>query len=520
MKKSVALYDTTLRDGTQGLGVSFSSLDKLRVAEKLDDFGMDYIEGGWPGSNPKDVEFFKEAKKRLWKNARIAAFGSTCRKDTRAEDDLQLRMLIEAETPVVTVFGKSWDLHVTEVLQTTIEENCRMIFDTAKFFKAQGKEFIYDAEHFFDGYKANPGYALKTLSAARDGGADILVLCDTNGGTMPHEVAEVTALVRQTFGCAVGIHAHDDCGVGVANALEAIRAGAMQVQGTMNGYGERTGNCNLTSVIANLQLKLGHQLVPDLTRLTPLSHFVDEMANNVPNPRAPFVGAAAFAHKGGMHVNAVQKLARSYEHIAPTEVGNRQNILVSELAGGSNILMKAAELGMPLDKSDTRVRHILERVKSLEKDGYEFEAADASFELLIQDALGLRRSFFQLEEFSCTVLRDRVFGYESCEAAVKLKIGGQSVHVVAEGDGPVNALDGALRKALAPRYPQLSAMTLTDYKVRIIDSHAGTAAKTRVLIESSDGSTSWGTVGVSYDIIDASWQALVDSAEFFLSRKT
>jgi 2-isopropylmalate synthase len=519
MKKAVALYDTTLRDGTQGLGVSFTSLDKLRVARKLDEFGMDYIEGGWPGSNPKDVEFFEQARKVSWQRARVAAFGSTRRKDTDAEHDPQLRLLLDAGTPVVTVFGKSWDLHVNEVLATTLDENCRMIADTARFFKAHGREFVYDAEHFFDGFKANADYALKTLAAARDGGADILVLCDTNGGTMPHEVAEITTTVREALRCPVGIHTHDDCGLGVANALAAVRAGAVHVQGTMNGYGERTGNCNLTSVVPNLQIKLGIEVVPDLARLTALSHFIDGVANNLPNPRAPFVGAAAFSHKGGMHVNAVQKLARSYEHIEPGSVGNRQNILISELSGGSNILMKATELGVPLERNDPRVRQILERVKNLEKDGYEFEAAEGSFDLLVRDVLQLRREFFELEEYSCMVLRDRVFGYQSCEATVKLKVEGKSVHVVEEGDGPVNALDSAIRKALSPNYPCLAGMSLTDYKVRIIDSHTGSAAKTRVLAEFKDGLHSWGTVGVSFNIIDASWQALVDGVELFLSRK-
>ncbi len=516
MNKTVALYDTTLRDGTQGLGVSFSSLDKIRIASKLDEFGMDYIEGGYPYSNEKDVEFFREAAKRSWKHAKIAAFGSTRRVDVSVESDPQIRALLDAETPVVTVFGKSWDLHVTEVLKTTLEENCRMIFDTAKVFKDRGREFCYDAEHFFDGYKANPAYALKTLEAARDGGADILVLCDTNGGTLPHEVAELTALVREKLGIPVGIHTHDDCGLALANALAAILAGGVQIQGTMNGYGERTGNCNLTSVIPNLQLKMGRTVVPDLKKLSGLSAFVDGVANQTPNPRAPFVGVTAFAHKGGGHANAVQKLARTYEHIEPGSVGNRQNILVSELSGQSNVMLKAAELGVKLEKNDPRVRQILDEVKTLEKDGYEFEAAEASFELLIRKALDSYRPYFQLEEYHCTYRRDGLRDYESCIATVKLSIDGQTLHVVSEGDGPVNALDGALRKALQSSYPELARMTLADYKVRIIDSHTGTAAKTRVLIESGDGSRTWGTVGVSFNIIDASWRALVDSVEFFL----
>jgi len=519
MKSSVALYDTTLRDGTQGLGVSFSSLDKIRIAERLDDFGMNYIEGGWPGSNPKDVEFFREAARRSWKHARIVAFGSTRRKNTAAEDDAQLRLLMEAATEVITVFGKSWDLHVTEVLSTTLDENCRMILDTARFFKSRGKEFTYDAEHFFDGYKANSAYALRTLAAAKEGGAEILVLCDTNGGTLPHEVSEITKVVREALSVPIGIHTHDDSGLGVANALAAVRAGAVQIQGTVNGYGERTGNCNITTVIPNLQLKMGYEVVPDLSKLTSLCHFVDEMANNLPNSRAPFVGAASFSHKGGMHVNAVQKLARSYEHIEPALVGNRQNILVSELSGGSNILMKATELGVTLEKGDPRVRRILERVKQLEKEGFEFEAAEGSLELLLRRELGTYQPFFELDEYHCTYRRDGRRESENCLATVKLRVEGQVEHVVSEGDGPVNALDGALRKALATSYPQLAEMSLTDYKVRIIDSQSGTAAKTRVFIQSAGASLTWATVGVSLNIIDASWQALVDSVEYYLSRR-
>ncbi len=517
--KSIALYDTTLRDGTQGLGVTFSSLDKLRIAERLDDFGMNYIEGGYPFSNEKDAEFFRAAAKRSWKHAKIAAFGRSLSTGLKAEDDPQFAALLATEAPVVTIFGKSWDLHVTEVLRTTLDENLRLIHDSAAFFKKHGREFVYDAEHFFDGYKENREYALKTLEAARDGGADILVLCDTNGGTMPHEVLAMTKLVSERLGIPVGIHTHDDCGLAVANALASLAGGAVHIQGTMNGYGERTGNCNLTTVVPNLQLKLGHRVVPDLTKLTALSHFVDEMANNAPNSRAPFVGVTAFAHKGGGHVNAVQKIARSYEHIEPASVGNRQIIVVSEVAGGSNIQMKAEALGFRFEKGDPRVRQILERVKLLENQGFEFEAADASFDLLIRREMGEHQPHFALDEYDCTYRRDGVRDYESCQATVKLRIGDQRQHVVSEGDGPVNALDSALRKALAGAFPQVAGMSLTDYKVRIIDSHTGTAAKTRVLIDSTDGHRNWSTVGVSYNIIDASWQALVDSVEYFLSQR-
>ncbi|MEZ5299423.1 MAG: citramalate synthase [Verrucomicrobiales bacterium] len=517
----VAIYDTTLRDGTQGEGVSFSSQDKIRIAEQLDVFGAHYIEGGWPGSNPKDVEFFRLAKEKTWGNAKIAAFGSTRRADLKVEDDPQIRTLLEAETPVVTFFGKSWKLHVTEVLRTTPEENCRMIEDTARFFKAHGKEVIYDAEHFFDGYKDDAEHALATLHAAKAGGADVLVLCDTNGGTMPHEVAQITARVVAELGIPVGIHTHDDAGMGAANALAAVRAGAVHVQGTVNGYGERTGNCNMTTVIPNLQLKLGIPMVPDLTKLTFVSHFVDDMANCAHNERAPFVGQTCFAHKGGMHVNAVQKLARTYEHIRPEEVGNRQNILVSELSGQSNVLLKAEELGFTLAKGGSEVKAILTDLKEKENEGYEFEAADGSFELLIRRHLQSYRPFFELLEYHTTYRKGKRGsgeGYETCEATVKVKIGDDPIYMVDEGDGPVNALDRALRKALLPAYPAIASMALTDYKVRIIDGHTATAAKTRVLIDSTDGKARWGTVGVSYNIIDASWKALVESIEFYLNR--
>lgn len=518
MKKPVTLYDTTLRDGTQGLGVAFSSLDKLRIAERLDEFGMDYIEGGYPFSNEKDAEFFRLAAEKTWKKAKIAAFGRSLAVNMKAEEDPQLQALLETKAPVVTVFGKSWDLHVTEVLRTTLEENLRLVRDTARFFKQHGREYIYDAEHFFDGYKNNADYALKTLEAACEGGADVLVLCDTNGGTLPHEIEEITQIVCQKFGVPVGVHPHDDCGLGVANALAAVRAGAVQVQGTINGYGERTGNANLTSIVPNLQLKMGLQVVEDLTQLSALSHFVDEMANNAPNPRAPFVGITAFAHKGGGHVNAVQKIAHSYEHIRPESVGNRQVIVVSEVAGGSNIQMKAEALGYRFEKGDPRIRRILERVKSLEKEGFEFEAADASFDLLIRRELEQYQPLWQLIEYQCTYRRDGARHYESCLATVKVEVGGVVRHTVSEGDGPVHALDGALREALGAAYPHLAKMQLADYKVRIIDSHTGTAAKTRVFIESTDGHQTWGTVGVSYNIIDASWQALADSVDYYLAK--
>ena len=513
---SILIYDTTLRDGTQGLGLSFSSLDKIRVAEKLDEFGVDYIEGGWPGSNPKDVEFFTEAKKKSWNKAKIAAFGSTRRADKKVELDPQIKTLLEAETPVITFFGKTWKLHVTEVLRTTIEENQSMIRDTASYLKSEGREVIYDAEHFFDGFKDDEEHAINTLVAAEEGGADVIVLCDTNGGTMPHEVYEMTKHVTSAVKIPVGIHTHDDTGVGVANALSAVNAGAIHVQGTINGYGERTGNCNLTSLIPNLSLKMVRKLSPDISKLTQISHFVDDLGNNAHNDRAPYVGRTAFSHKGGMHVNAVQKLSSTYEHISPETVGNSQVILISELSGQSNILMKAEELGHKLEKGSDTALGLLAQLKDLEKDGYEFEAAEGSFELLVRRAIDDYQPLFKLNEYHCTTRRHPETLFETCEATVKLEVDGKPAYTVAQGDGPVNALDGALRKALEPFYPSINDIELKDYKVRIIDSHTGTAAKTRVLIVSSDGQSSWGTVGVSENIIVASWRALVDSIEYYL----
>jgi 2-isopropylmalate synthase len=508
---SVQLYDTTLRDGTQGEGVSFSALDKIRVAERLAQFGMNYIEGGWPGSNPKDIDFFREAKGRDFGRAKIAAFGSTRRANSDVKNDPQILTLVEAGTSVVTLVGKTWKLHVTEILGTTPEENRCMIGDSVRYFKELGREVFFDAEHFFDGFKDNPDYAMSALDAAKD--ADGIVLCDTNGGTQPHEIAEIVARVNQVFPGMVGIHTHNDCELGVANALAAVRAGAVQVQGTMNGYGERTGNCNLTSVIPNLQLKLGIKVVDDLSKLRDVSVYVDELANLPHNIRAPFVGETAFAHKGGLHVNAVQKLSLSYEHIRPESVGNRQNILVSELSGQSNILVKARELGFDLAKGSPEVASLLNEVKAAESRGYEFEAADASFFLLIQKVLGLTRPLFDLKEYHCYYRRG-MRAQVDCEATVKLSVQGVSEYTVAEGDGPVNALDAALRKALRPFYPWIDQVRLADYKVRIVDSGRGTAATTRVLIVSTNGSSEWATVGVSDNIIEASWLALVDSLEF------
>ncbi|HET9832840.1 MAG TPA: citramalate synthase [Vicinamibacterales bacterium] len=514
----IEIYDTTLRDGSQGLGISFSVLDKLRIAERLDEFGVHYIEGGWPGSNPKDIEFFEEAKRRTFKHAKLAAFGATRRKGMTAAGDDQVRLLIDAETPVVTIVGKTWLLHVKEVLQTTADENLAMIEDTIRHLKHHGRFVIYDAEHSFDGYKDEPEYALATLEAAERGGADVVVLCDTNGGSIPAEVAEITRKVRAHLKTAIGIHTHDDIGLGVANALAALEAGATQVQGTINGIGERTGNCNLTSVIPNLAFKFKRESIPqeNLATLKEVSQFVDEMANLNPNPRLPWVGAAAFSHKGGQHVNAVQKLLRSYEHIDPALVGNRRHVLMSELAGKSNIIMKARELGFDVSKETPELNAMLKKVKALEHQGYEFEAADGSLALLIRRELRHETKPFTVDAYHVSM---RSGGKSSvCEATVKVVVGNDHAHTVAEGDGPVNALDGALRSALLTFYPDLASVRLTDFKVRIVNSSSGTAAVTRVLIESSDGTSSWTTIGVHENIIEASLQALIDSLEYGLKR--
>ena len=519
MKKAVTIYDTTLRDGTQGEGFSLSGLDKIRLAQRLDDFGVDYIEGGWPGSNPKDVEFFEEAKKLHLKHAKIAAFGSTRRKDTAVEEDQQIKLLIDAETPVVTIFGKSWALHVTEVIDTTLEENLAMIQDSVRYLSEAGREVIYDAEHFFDGYKDDPEYALKTLEAAAEGGTRMLVLCDTNGGTLPEEVKEIcSAVAARIPSVSFGIHTHNDCELAVANAIAAVEVGAAQVQGTINGYGERTGNCNLTSVIPILQLKKGIEVIPDLTQMKTLSFFVDDLSNNPHFPRAAFIGRTAFSHKGGMHVNAVQKVAHSYEHIRPQAVGNEQVILVSELSGQSNILIKAEELGLPLEKGSAEAKAVLTRVKDLEKEGYSYESAGGSLELLIRRELGTYVKKWALSEYHCSFRQYRDGQNPVCDGVVKLEVDGKPAFCVAEGHGVVNALDKALREALLPFYPAIEGIRLIDYKVRIIDGEEATAAKTRVLIVQSDGERSWGTVGVSDSIIEASWIALTDGIDLFLQR--
>jgi 2-isopropylmalate synthase len=519
MRPEVEIYDTTLRDGSQGEGINFSVMDKLRIAERLDAFGIHYIEGGWPGSNPKDIEFFAEAKRRKFKHARLAAFGSTRRKGVPVESDEQVRLLLEAETPVVTIYGKTWLLHVKQVLRATPDENIGMIADTVRFLKDHGRFVIYDAEHGFDGYKDSPDYAMDTWRAAEKAGADLVVLCDTNGGTLSNDIARITADARRKLGVNIGIHTHNDIGLGVSNALAAIEAGAMHVQGTINGYGERTGNCNLTSVIPTLALKMKKRCLPDsaLRKLKELSQFVDEIANIRHDPRQPWVGEAAFAHKGGTHVNAVQKLVRSYEHIDPARIGNIRRVLVSDLAGRSNIVMKAQELGFEVTNETPELKEILSRIKKLEHEGYEFEAAEGSLALLIRKILKHEEPRFQIEGYHVSVRRDRSISV--CQASVKVLVGGEAEHTIAEGDGPVNALDGALRSALVKFFPQLKKVRLSDYKVRILDTGTGTSARTRVLIESTDGKEEWGTVGVHDNIIEASLQALSDSLEYRLTRR-
>jgi 2-isopropylmalate synthase len=515
---SIAIYDTTLRDGTQGEGISFSGTGKLRVAERLDALGVDYIEGGYAASNPKDMAFFRDVKKLALKHAKIAAFGSTRRANIAVAEDPGVRAMMEADTPVVTFFGKSWKLHVRDVLRTTPEENIAMIADTVRFFKEQGKEVIYDAEHFFDGYKDDAAYAVDTLRAAAAAGADMVVPCDTNGGTLPHEVYAIIEMLKQQLPVPIGIHTHNDSELGVANSLEAVRAGAVQVQGTINGFGERCGNANLTSIIPNLLLKMDCHCLRDgrtsLKQLRDVSTFVNELANQRPWAKAPFVGESAFAHKAGMHVDGIRKNPHSFEHIEPEWVGNKRRILISELSGASNVFLKAVEMNLQVDKSSPEVKEILHELERLEKEGYEFEAAEASFKLLIQKVLKAHRPFFGMEGFRVIVEKNAPSGGCRSEATVKVRVNDEIEHTVAEGDGPVNALDGALRRALTRFYPQIADVFLTDYRVRILDPEEHTAAKTRVLIESSDGDQNWSTVGVSENIIEASWEALVDSVEY------
>jgi len=516
----VLIYDTTLRDGVQGEGISFSVEDKLKIAKKLDDLGIHYIEGGWPGSNPKDILFFDRVRKLGLRRAKIVAFGSTRYKGRRASDDPNLNTIIEARSEAACIFGKSWRLHVKYALRTSLAENLEMIFDSVKYLKSRGLEVIYDAEHFFDGYFDDRSYAMETLRQAANAGADNISLCDTNGGMMPDQIEDIVKEVKKEIKIPLGIHTHNDSEMAVANSVIAVKSGCVLVQGTINGYGERCGNANLCSIIPNLKLKLGINCISDkrLETLTEVSRYVSEIANMVPQDNQPYVGNSAFAHKGGIHVSAVAKYTRTYEHVPPERIGNRRRILISELSGRSSMLSKAKEFKIDFRERTREVEELLLKVKQMENQGYQFEGAEGSFELLMKKTIGKHKTFFDLEGFRVIVEKDEK-GRLRSEATIKVKVKGKEEHTASEGDGPVNALDNALRKALERFYPELKSMSLTDFKVRVIDAAQGTAAKVRVLIESRDEKDEWGTVGVSENIIEASWQALVDSIEYKLLKE-
>lgn len=518
MLNQITAYDSTLRDGAQAQGISFTVEDKLKIVERLDALGIGYIEAGNPGSNPKDLVFFERVRALKLKHAKIIAFGSTRKPNIHAASDGNLQSLLLANTDAVAIFGKSWDYQVTDILRTTLDENLAMIADSVAFLIAQGKEVIFDAEHFFDGYKANAEYALKTLQAAADAGADVLCLCDTNGGAFPDEVFSITQKVVEKFDCLVGIHCHNDCEMAVANSVAAVKAGAKQVQGTINGIGERCGNANLCSIIPNVQLKLGLSIIPkeNMADLASAARFVSEVANIMFNDKAAYVGHDAFSHKGGMHIDAVTKNPISYEHINPALVGNTRHILVSEVAGRSALLAKINAVDASLTKDSIETKRILEHLKSLENDGYQFESAESSFDLLIHKQLGHFQPFFELNDYKVSVQEFSERRSNNAVAKVKITVAEQVESATAEGDGPVNALDKAIRKALERFYPQISEVKLIDYKVRVLDSDKATAAKVRVLIESADQHRSWTTVGVSTDIIDASWRAMCDAIEYKL----
>jgi len=513
----VKLYDTTLRDGAQGEGISYSAMDKIRIAQELDNLGVDYIEGGWPGSNPKDMEFYLKMAKQRLKNSQLVAFGSTRRAHAKANQDNNLKALLKSQAKVVTIFGKTWDLHIKDVLKTTLDENLNMIKDTVSFLVSRGLTVFYDAEHFFDAYNADKDYSLKCLLTAQEAGAKAVVLCDTNGGTITSELTKIIREIRPKIDVWLGIHCHNDADLAVANSLAAIEAGADMVQGTINGYGERCGNADLIPIIANLKLKMGVDCIANgkLKELTRVSHFVSEISNMKQRSDQPYTGSSAFAHKGGVHINAVMKNPKTYEHIDPHLVGNRSRILVSELAGKTGVLIRAKELELDLHKEDANTKKILRLLQKLEHQGYHFEAAEGSLELLIKRALKKYKKFFDLEGFR-VVIEKRSDKKLTSEAIIKLKVKGIKEHTAAEGDGPINALDNALRKALKDFYPTLSKMHLSDFKVRVLDEKAGTAAKVRVLIQSQDETDNWSTIGVSENIIEASWQALVDSVEYKL----
>jgi len=513
----VKIYDTTLRDGSQGEGINYSFADKIRIAEKLNELGVHYIEGGWPGSNPKDAMFFEKIEKSRLKNSMIVAFGSTRRANIKASQDKNLKDILKSKVKIATIFGKSWLLHVKNVLHTTPEENLDMIFDSVAFLKNEGLEVFYDAEHFFDGYADDPGYALRCLKAAQDAGASYLVLCDTNGGSLPWKISHVIREVKPKLKVKLGIHCHNDSGLGVANSIFAVEAGCEMVQGTINGYGERCGNADLIPIIANLKLKMKYDCIPDenLKKLAEVSYFVSEVSNMKHMDNQPYVGASSFAHKGGVHINAVMKDPVSYEHINPELVGNDRRILVSELGGKSSILILAKELDLDLTKDDPKTKRLHKLLQSLELKGYHFEAAEASFELLLKKALSKVSEFFRLESFRVVVNMESGNKMNS-EAIIKLRVKGKIEHTAAEGDGPINALDNALRKALKNFYPTLAKMHLSDFKVRVLNEKSGTAARVRVLIQSQDEKDTWNTIGVSENIIEASWQALSDSVEYKL----
>ncbi len=516
--KKIFVYDTTLRDGAQGAGVSFSLKGKLDLARKMDEFGFDYIEGGYAGANQKEMEFFSKMKSVRLKHAKLAAFGSTRRVKTNVKKDSQVDYLIKAGTPVVTIYGKSWRLHVKDVLRTTDAENMAMIHDTVAYLKDKKKEVIFDAEHYFDGFKDDPDFALMAVQSAVDAGADVIVLCDTNGGCLPHEVFDIVSKTKSSILVPLGIHVHNDSGMAAANTIEAVRAGVIQIQGTLNGLGERCGNANLCTVIPNLELKMGRICVgpKSLKRIMDLSEVANDYANLRDDDKAPYVGQNAFTHKAGTHIDAVNKNSKSFEHVDPTKVGNDRKLLVSEHSGGSSILLKAIELGVGRDKSPDEIREVLKSLKELEHKGYSFESADASFRMLIQKVLKQHKAFFDLEGFRVIIEKRSKDAPCISEASIKVRVNNEIEQTVSEGDGPVNALDGALRKALVRFYPEIAKVFLTDYRVRILDPETATAAKTQVIIESSDGKNTWGTVGVSGNIIEASWEALVDSVEYKL----
>jgi 2-isopropylmalate synthase len=515
---TIEIYDTTLRDGTQGLDFNLTVEDKIAIAKRLDSFGMDFIEGGWPGSNPKDMEFFERMKGIKLSYSRLTAFGSTRHKDNRTDNDPNIQALLQADTPVITIFGKTWDLHVSEALGATLEQNLEMIEDSVAYIKQQGKMVIYDAEHFFDGYKANPEYALKTLEAAARGGADRLVLCDTNGGSLPEFIAHCVKEVKATLEVLVGIHTHNDSELAVANSLIALQTGASHVQGTVNGYGERCGNANIISIVANLVLKLGFEQPQDLSKLRELSHYIDERANIQPNVRAAYVSDTAFAHKGGIHVSAVNKNPKTYEHVEPERVGNSRRVLLSDLSGRANIMAKSSEYGETVDSKDPSVKAILDRMKELENRGYSFEGAEASFQLMSKKVRGDYQPYFTLHGFTVMMDKRETDKDVHCDATIKLEVGGQFEHTAADGNGPVNALSEALNKALVRFYPTIAELKLTDYKVRVLagTGPSGTASAVRVQVEITDGKDTWNTVGASTNIIDASYEALIDAIEYKL----